>query len=528
MKKGLSSVVAVVILSLFVGCAGKGEGPASESKTINVSVGMTSDPGSLEPWQPSNDGKKMYVEVYETLFGYTGFGSNLVNIVGKSYEQMDDYRYRIKIYEYVYDTNGNQIKADDVQWSYSMCIDGGGFNDRVKDITSIDVIDDYTLDFTYSAVMSKAQFESSMQVYIVDRNSYESMGSREFSLHPVATGPYKFADYTTGSFYTIVKNEKYWQSEELRSAIQRQNCDKITYKIISDATQMAIALEAGEIDLANVDAENISYFYNIEAGRALDDWYCQTELAVPCTALIFNCSEDSVLRDQNLRLAICYAVDNQAMLDMVANGQGEVEYTNGGQQYFGFQEAMKREAATNIYSLDINKAREYLAKAGYDNGRLRVRIMCQIFMQNVAVVLQSQLLKAGIQSEILAYEPALAEAYATESDQFDLRVSFMGKSSGILSDYWGHHLATYSYGAANLINDPALEELYGKSISPVATDADVLACHDYFTEKAYFYGLYNGLNYFVGTKGVTAIIASGQFGIIPGGCAYGSDFVSKN
>jgi ABC-type transport system substrate-binding protein len=184
------------------------------------------------------------------------------------------------------------------------------------------------------------------------------------------------------------------------------------------------------------------------------------------------------------------------------------------------------EAASNVYAHDPAKAREYLAASGYGEGgkQLTVKIMPHVVLRNAAQVLQGQLLEAGIQSEIVTYDPALYETYRRQNDQWDVNMAYMGKSSGLLSDYWGHHLTINSYGAANMIGDQALNALYEKTTGMDATNEDIMACHNYFTEKGYFYGLFNGLNYRVGKRGVTNIVESGLYGIVPGACSYSSEY----
>ncbi|WP_343247859.1 ABC transporter substrate-binding protein [Diplocloster hominis] len=491
----------------------------------HVNLALSSDPGSLAPWEPSSDGRKMYAEIYETLFNYTSFGGDFVGIIGKSYEQLDDFTYRVYLYDYVKDSDGSAITSADVVWSYEQCIAGGGYNNRVKDILDVEAVDDYTLDFTYAQVLDYASFCESMMIYIVDKETFESIGEEKYALHPVATGPYLVDDYTTGSFYNLTKNENYWQTEDKRSVIQQQNCNSITYKVINETAQLAIALETGEVDMvAGIDSDNIGYFYDTSSQAALDGWFVQSELSVPCYSLVLNCSDKSVLKDQNLRLAILYAIDNEALLATAVNGEGKVEYTDGGQQYSGFQQAMADAAAENCYSCDLSKSAEYLKAAGYESGELKISLMCANFTQNVAVILQSQLLAAGINAEIKAYEPALYETYCTQDDQWDMVLAFKGKSSGLLTDYWAHFLATNSYGQANMINDEKLASLYANSLSQDATDEDILACHNYFTEMGYFYGLFNNQEYIVGKAGVTNFVTSGQYGIIPGACSYSSEF----
>ena len=102
--------------------SGTETGTAGAAVAEHVNLALSSDPGSLAPWEPSSDGRKMYAEVYETLFNYTSFGGDFVGIIGKSYEQLDDFTYRVYLYDYVKDSGGSSITSEDVVWSYEQCI----------------------------------------------------------------------------------------------------------------------------------------------------------------------------------------------------------------------------------------------------------------------------------------------------------------------------------------------------------------------------------------------------------------------
>jgi ABC-type transport system substrate-binding protein len=491
-----------------------------------LTVADSSDPGTLDPWQAPSDGIHVYNETYQGLFNYEYFGSEIVGILGQGYEEVDGKTYRVKIYDNIFDTGGNQITASDVVWSYEKAIAAATWNNRVGVIDHIDIVDDYTMDFVYSVEIDREQFNDSMMIMVVDQETYESLGKDEFNAHPVATGPYYFGEYVTGSYYTLVKNEDYWKDPELRTVHEQQNVDVINFRIITDTAQVALALKSGDVDISKVDAANAPDFYDYRTETTTDGYYVQVSPGNACRGLVFNCSADSVLQDQNLRYAVCYAIDNQALIDATEGGNGEVEYTFGGNQYGGFQEAMVEEAKTNIYSYDLGKSEEYLKAAGYEKGELKLRLICGSFNERYAVALQAQLLQAGINAEVLSYDAALYEAYTVDSTQWDINLFIRGKSAGTLPAFWGHHVngTNYEYGSANFIFDPAMEELYRKSLENDATDEDVLMVHDYITDKAYFYGLFNGVEYYVGQEGVTNVYYTDFLGIEGGSCTFTDDF----
>ncbi len=70
---------------------------------------------------------------------------------------------------------------------------------------------------------------------------------KEYGFHPVGTGPFKFAEYVSGSSATLVKNENYWG--KTKSGNKLPYLDKITIQLIKDPAVLAAARQAGEIDL---------------------------------------------------------------------------------------------------------------------------------------------------------------------------------------------------------------------------------------------------------------------------------------
>lgn len=80
--------------------------------------------------------------------------------------------------------------------------------------------------------------------------------------------PYKVESWVTGSSLTLVKNEDYWQKEDLRVECQEQNVDKIEYYFVTESSQIAIGLETGIYDVAtSLNYSNASRF--MEGERVL-------------------------------------------------------------------------------------------------------------------------------------------------------------------------------------------------------------------------------------------------------------------
>ena len=71
--------------------------------------------------------------------------------VGKSWKQIDATTYEVEIYDYVKDSAGNPITADDVVFSYQTAIDSGTQTGYVGSVTEIKKTGDYTVQISLAS-----------------------------------------------------------------------------------------------------------------------------------------------------------------------------------------------------------------------------------------------------------------------------------------------------------------------------------------------------------------------------------------
>ena len=68
---------------------------------------------------------------------------------------------------------------------------------------------------------------------------------------PVTTAAYQVKEMIAGSTITLEKNKDYWQTDDSkRSSVSTTNVDTIVYKVVTEASQMATAIQTGDIDVA--------------------------------------------------------------------------------------------------------------------------------------------------------------------------------------------------------------------------------------------------------------------------------------
>ena len=202
--------------------AGRKTTADSDERYEKVTVALSSDPQDLAPYTWAGDHSKQYIyyNIYEALFDFRG--GEYVPILAKGYENVDETHTRVTLYDNIYDAAGNQIKAQDVVFSVGLIVDSG--NAVKYDIfDSVKAIDDYTVEYTWTGPVKQvgALEWPWCRTMIVSQKSYEEIGG--FADKPIGTGPYTVSEYVSGSHLTLVANDKYWQSEELRDANHKAN-----------------------------------------------------------------------------------------------------------------------------------------------------------------------------------------------------------------------------------------------------------------------------------------------------------------
>mgnify|MGYP002624492216 CR=1 FL=1 len=469
-------------------------------KTV-VKVGIESDPGTMDPYTTgSSNGKNATIKscVYQYLGMIQGVGGPLAGELAKEWNQVGPATYDIELYDYIKDTAGNAITADDVVFSYRRAMETASIN-NAKDIVSIEKIDDLKVHLVLSAD-EVTIFERIMQsIPVVSQKSYEESGDN-MAKNLITSGPYKVVEWVPGSTLTLEKNEDYWQTPELAAndINQTANVDRIEFYVIKEASQLSIGLETGTIDMVyNLSATEADRY--LPGGSNYDKFNMFTSLNNLTQTMFLNASEKSPLGgSKELRQAILYAIDTQVLVDGASSGYGVVCKTFGSDQLGDFQEKWNDEA---YYEYDPDKAAELLKASGVNVADLNLRIVTNgTSMRNrIAQIVQGYLLAVGVKSEILAYDDTLFNTYKNENDQWDLLLDNCG-TSDLLMGMWRTKLSVKccSNGTAFMLQSDELEGILQAAAS-VATNGPetVDALHQYVKDNAYVYGLYNNLAFTV-------------------------------
>ena len=270
------------------------------------------------------------------------------------------------------------------------------FNGEVEwSEVGVKVIDDYTLEVTLDNPLPYATdlfaFPTLAPIY---QKFYEEVGADKYATDAeyfCCNGMYELTEWSHNSQIVFQKREDYWNADAVGP-------DEIVYKIITDSQAGLNSYLSREIDYTDLDSGEVvqqaeAAGFEVGVKPARSSYY-----------LIVN-TEDEFMSNQNLRLALAYSIDKQALVDTVYQNDNQPMTSFTPPAIMGaagadgptFQEALLEERG-EMYpgSGDLEKAQEYLQAALEELGctvdELNLSIDCadDSLRRNCATFLQEQ------------------------------------------------------------------------------------------------------------------------------------------
>jgi oligopeptide transport system substrate-binding protein len=337
-------------------------------------------------------------------------------------------------------SNGDPVVADDFVYSWKRMLtpDLGAeyapnlfviknaeayFNGDLKDFSEVGVkaIDEKTLEV--SLIGPTPYFLNMLKhysFYPVNPKSVESMGGITDRMglwtrpeNYVCNGPFKLQEWSTNKIIRVVKNPTYWDADKVRlNAIE-------FYPIDNSSTEETTFL-AGQLHITNnIPQSKIPYYMQ----KRRDVGHFEPYLGVYFYRL--NVTK-APLDNPLVRKALNYSIDRSIIAKYVT-GAGETPA-------YGFTPpGMMGYDTPHAVDYDPEKAREFLAKAGYPNGEgfptLEILINTDEAHRKIAEVLQQKWAEElGIHVDILNQE---WKVYLESQSKLDYDIS----RSGWIGDY---------------------------------------------------------------------------------------------
>lgn len=497
------------------------ETPTEPEKVI---VAIGGDPADLSPFTGMSMGRIAILKtVYEYLLEFDSMGAKPVPLIAKSYENTGDKTVTVTLFDYVNDSAGNHITAEDVAWSFNTAMAGGMLR-PLGDLESVTATGDYTVDFVFKKEMGTGGVEKVLtEVPIVSKAHEAILG--DFALAPITTSAYVLKEYVPGSKLVFEKRADYWQTDpEFRSLFSQANVKTIEFQVITEPAQHAIALETGSADIsASVTGADITRF--MEGGESAEGFTVFKFKDNLTQLLAFNGSEGSPFTSKELRQAVAYAIDTAAMCEAVSPGACAPAHTIGNENFGGYLAKWEEQP---YYEYDLEKAKELMATAGYEPGQLTIKLLGQNDPRTslMAQVIQAYMTDLGIAMEINLVEAPTFNELILDPTQFDVSINAAAGGDFIFSPWQLMYDQNRNNGTTSTwFKDDKLQGLLDTASSLTGfTPENVDAFYEYDKENLFNYGLLSYYNLVVAKEGILEVVRDTRGQIIPGACVFAADF----
>ena len=454
-KKLLALFLALVMVgAVLPGCGDGSKDPGGQGnngktgeqvKGGEITVGIAQDlDDSLDPHQTVAAGtREVLFNIFEGLVKPNSDGEMIPAVAEKYTLSEDGTTYTFTLREGVKFHNGQTVTAEDVVYSINRCaaVPEGQEKPLVaafSAVKSVEALDEKTVAVTIA--QRDLEFISYMTAAIIPAD-YENQDTA-----PVGTGPFRFVSRTPQQDFVMERFEDYWGAPAW--------LDKVTYKICENADALVMNLNGGSIDLC-------AHLTSAQASQ-LNQNFQVLEGTMNLVQAIYLNNQAKPFDNQMVRQALCYAIDRQGIMDMVADGHGTAV---GSSIYPAFTKYFLPELVDK-YPHDVAKAKELLAQAGYPDGfdmTISVPNNYQPHMDTAEVVAE-QLREAGINVTIQPVEWSTWLDTIYNGRQFQATV--VGVDAANMTARAMLERFTSDYGK-NFINynNPAYDALFQKAIN---------------------------------------------------------------
>lgn len=345
----------------------------------SIVVGIQNDLDSLDPHLAGSAGtSEVLFNIFEGLVKPNSDGE-LIPAVASDYNISEDgMRYTFTLRDNVYFHNGELVTIEDVIYSVKRC--AGILEGQSESLVSaysvieeVNAVDEKTIELVLS------QSDTELIGYLTEAilpKDYENQ-----STQPIGCGPFRFVSYSLQQSFVMECFDEYWG--------EKPYLDRVEFRIVASTDAAMMELKAGSIDvypyLTSDQANELSNQFDIKIGNS--------NLV---QALFLNNAKEP-FDDIRVRQALCYTVDVQDIMDMVADGYGTEIGSNMFPAFGKYYEDL-----SGFYDPDLVKAKDLLAEAGYPDGfEMTITVPSNYqFHIDTAQVIVEQLKQIGISAKI--------------------------------------------------------------------------------------------------------------------------------
>jgi peptide/nickel transport system substrate-binding protein len=367
------------------------EAPA-EPKTLTVA--LASFPANLSPGHGGNPALMLLLQFTEGLTRQNPQGE-LEPALAESWRAIDDTTWEFNLRQGVKFHNGEPFNAQALKFTFERAMDpdrGWPYSrsSRIGPVTSIEVIDDYTVRIKTSRPYPLLPF-GTYPIVMEPPGYIQEVGNEVQWQKPIGLGPFKVVEWDPERHLILEANPDYWDG--------RPKVDRVVIRTIPDPSTRVSALQAGEVDI--IDQVPIDLVDLVDSGNTK----VMSAKTVIALAIDHNLLEEGPLLNLKVRQAIDYAIDREVIAEGILKGyapilDGQI-ITKGA---FGYHPDLK------AAPYDPEMAKRLLAEAGYADG-LKLELSCPVakYMagREICLAVGEQLKEVGIDVDVKLMEYAV-------------------------------------------------------------------------------------------------------------------------
>lgn len=475
-KKGMALLLALTttLTIALSGCGDAGDQTGAVNATeaagtqtgedgvSSITVGIPQDlEDSLDPHKSEAAGtREILFNVFEGLYKPDSTGNVVPAVASDCTKSEDGLTYTFTLRDGVKFHTGEMVTTEDVAASLTDCKENST-DTKYANIASVEATDDKTI--VINLTEADPDFMSaiaSVKAAITPANN-EDMGS-----NPIGTGPYQYVSRSIQENIVMKKFDQYWG--------EPAEIEQLTFKVCADSDSISTSLNSGAIDM-------MAHLTAIQCDQLSEEFNVIEDTMNLVQGLYLNNSFEPFSHEE-VRQALCYAVNKKEILDMVSGGKG-VEI--GSSMFPNFEKYYMPEL-NDTYTQDIEKAKKLLTSAGYADGFSFKITVPSNYTQHVdtAQVLVEQLKQIGVTAEInlVEWETWLSTVY--NNRDYDATVVGVDAStltaSALLSRFTseaGNNFINYSnqeydkaYEAAITADDDATQTEHFKTCETILAE----------------------------------------------------------
>ena len=337
-------------------------------------------------------------------------------MLAKSWEISKDGReYTFSLREGVKFHHGKEFDSGDVKYSLDRVMNPATRAPRAfsfKWIDSINIIDKYHIKIRLKEPF--APFLEGLTIYNcpIIPNGWEPTGMKPAP----GTGPFKFKSLLPNEVVEFTRFDQYYEVDE-KTGDRLPYLDGVQMKKIVDETVRWTALRAGDVDF--ISSPPLKVVADVILKEPVPG--ITVHMSNPGVLWMwFNCSKPP-FDNKKVRQAIAYGVDKKEVLKAVFWGLGDIlnnqAFEKGSRFYIPLQDR----------EVDLSKAKQLLAEAGYPNGfKTEFLGFSSAYDIAGAQVIIGQLKKIGIEATLKVIDRA---PFHVAMRKGDYSISFRGAHS---------------------------------------------------------------------------------------------------